>query len=832
MYNRLLTTLLCLTMLVGPAKATGSLKDANEKRIDALISQMTIEEKVRFCYGCDMGFVGLERLGIPVVPCCDGPRGPNAKTGTTAFPGGVAFGATWNPALVERAGAVMGEETRACGRGVLLGPGCNILRDPLGGRFFEYYTEDPLLNSLIAAAHVRGIQSQGVAACIKHYACNNREDNRNMYFSVVDERTLHEIYLPAFKAAVEAGVMTVMTSANGVNYNYVSDDRYLLSDVLKQQWGFKGYVMTDWLGTRSTHKAAWAGLDVSMPGGDHCGFGTPLLRAVKEGSVAEAEIDDKVRRVLRVYDAIGMLDGSYKNLPEAKIATEEHCAISREVAEEGIVLLKNKNNSLPLNPKKVKNILVTGPNADKKLCLLAMGGSSWVHAPYEITVLDGLRRAFGESKITYISSDDLGGFGLIPNDMLKADDTTAGVNARYYRHGSNDPVVTKVVENVDYMWEMKSPVAEIKVEDFREARFDTWIHAKEDGKYTLKFITGGGSLLAYNNEWAGAPIVIQPSNRGGVVTANIEIRKGNPYHLCVIYSRGIGDAACRIEIETPESDASARQMAKLRKAAKKADAVIVVGGIDHSIDTEGRDRQSLDFPKAQATLVESLSRCNKNVSLVLLNGSPLELGSVEPYAQSIVEAWYPGLEAGTAVAKVLTGKIDPSGRLPFTWAKTLDDYPSRKAYQDLDHVLYTDSLNVGYRYFDRNAEAVMYPFGYGLSYTTFAYSDMQVSRTATNEVKCTLKVTNTGKRDGVEVVQLYVSPIDPAVARPQHELKAFEKVWLKSGETREVTFTLGGDAFSYYDVTRGGWTIDRCRYAIEAGSNTTAIHQRKEINIK
>ena len=240
MNTRIIAALLCLTLLAGAANASDPLKEADEERINALIEQMTLEEKVRFCYGCGMSFSGLNRLDIPEVFCCDGPRGPNAMVGTTAFPSGVAFGATWNPSLVREAGAVMGEETRACGRGVLLGPGCNILRDPLGGRFFEYYTEDPMLNSSIAAAHVEGIQSQGVAACIKHFACNNREDNRNFYFSVVDERTLHEIYLPAFKAAVDAGVMTVMTAANGVNYNYVSDDRTLLTDVLKNRWGFRG----------------------------------------------------------------------------------------------------------------------------------------------------------------------------------------------------------------------------------------------------------------------------------------------------------------------------------------------------------------------------------------------------------------------------------------------------------------------------------------------------------------------------------------------------------------------------------------------------------------
>lgn len=831
MNYRILTVLLCLALMAGRVSASGPLKNADEERINSLIEQMTLEEKVRFCYGCDMGFAGLDRLDIPVVPCCDGPRGPNAKIGTTAFPSGVALGATWNPALVEKAGEVMGEETRACGRGVLLGPACNILRDPLGGRFFEYYTEDPMLNSSIAAAHVRGIQSQGVAACIKHFACNNREENRNFYFSVVDERTLHEIYLPGFKAAVDAGVMTVMTAANGINYNYVSDDRTLLTDVLKNRWGFRGFVMTDWLGTRSTHKAAWAGLDVSMPGGDHCGFAEPLLKAVRDGSVAESEVDDKVRRVLRVYDAMGLLDGSCKNLPKAEIATEEHCLVAKRIAEEGIVLLKNEDGALPLDSKKIRNVLVTGPNADNKLCVLAMGGSSWVQGPYEITVLEGLRRALGESRVTYLPSDELGGFGLVPDDLLMADREMTGVNARYYCHGSGDPVVTKVVDNLNFMWEMKSPDPAIAVEEFREARFDTWIHAKEDGRYTIKFIVGGGSITAYNNEWGGAPIAIIPTDKGGEVTANIEILKDSPYHLCLIYNRGVGDAALRMEIESPVGEASERQLAGLRKAAKKADAVIVVGGIDHSIDTEGRDRQSLALPKTQVDLIETLSGCNKNVNLVLLNGSPLELGEVEPLVSSIVEAWYPGLEAGAAVADVLTGKTDPSGRLPFTWAKTLDDYPCRNAYQDLDHVLYTDSLNVGYRYFDRNPDGEMYPFGYGLSYTTFSYSDLTVEYAGDGKVECALSLTNTGKRDGAEVVQIYVNPQNPSVYRPEHELKAFEKVWLKSGETRRLTFTLRPDDFSFYDVRTGAWKYDKCRYLIEAGSSTRDIHLSREIDL-
>jgi len=824
----IITSLLSL-LILSNIRASSS---EDELKINNIIKALTLEEKVSFCYGTGMGFRGIPRLNIPEIGCCDGPRGPNAQVGTTAFPCGTLLGATWNPDIVEQAGKVMGEETRALNKGVLLGPGCNILRDPLGGRFFEYYTEDPFLNGKIASAHVRGVQSQGVAACIKHFACNNRENNRNLYFSVIDDRTLNEIYLPAFKEAVDNGVLTIMTAANGLNYNYVSDDRKLLTDILKNKWGFQGFVMTDWLGTRSTEKAAFAGLDVSMPGGDNCGFGKPLLEAVKQGRVSEAEIDDKVRRVLHVYNALGFLDNG-KLHDGATLNTPEHQQIAEETAKQGIVLLKNKDKALPLNKNKIKNILVTGPNANKPFCVLAMGGSSWVQPPYEITPLEGIKKIAGENKITYISSDELGGFTLIPQSMLKANDNENGVNVRYYKKGAGEPVVSKTVNNINYMWEMKSPDPAIKVDEFREARFDTWIYPIVDGKYALKFIVGGGSALVYNNEWGGAPIaIVENSRNNGIETANIDMKKGIPFHLCLIYSRGTGDAAIRVEIETPQSEVAAKQLANIKKVAKNADAIVFVGGIDHSIDTEGRDRASLVFPKAQETLINTLAKFNKNMNVVLINGSPLELGGIIENSKSLIEAWYPGMEGGNAIASVLFGEKDPSGRLPFTWAKKLEDYPCLKlASQDDMNVLYTDSLNVGYRYFDNHPQDVQFPFGHGLSYTTFGYSDFMLQNKG-DKVECRLTLKNTGSYDGADVVQIYVRPVNPSINRPVRELKAFKKVFLKKGESRQIEFTLDDSAFSYYDVTRGDWKKDLCDYVIEVGKNSETIVLSQNISLK
>jgi len=798
---------------------------ALEQKVEAILKHLTVEEKVGMCAGNGMGFKGIERLNIPGTACTDGPRGPNCQVGTTAFPSGILFGSTWNPLIVEKAGKVMGEEARALGRGVLLGPGCNILRDPLNGRFFEYYTEDPFLNGAITVGHVRGIQSEGVAACLKHYACNNREDNRNFYMSMVDDRTLNEIYLPAFNAAVkEANVWTIMTSANGVNNEFVSDSKKMLTDILKNRFGFDGFVMTDWLQTRSVEKAAFAGLDVSMPGGDNCGFGTPLLEAVKAGKVPVRVIDEKVRRILRVYGRIGLLDG--RDLKAgASVNTAEHQQTALHTAEEGIILLQNKNNALPLDKKKIKRILVTGPNADKRFCLLAMGGSSWVESPYEATVLKGIKNELGADRVNYISSDDLGGYQLIPENILSPVNGKNGFHACYYVKGKNEPVVERTESNINFMWEMKSPDPSIQVDQFREARFDAQIMPPVDGKYTFRFIIGGGSALVYNNEWAGAPMAIADPGRGtATVTAAVDLKKGVTFHLCVIYSKGTGDAAVRIEWEMPESSLQQMQLTKIDEAAREADAVVYVGGLDHSIDSEGRDRVSMAFPAVQEKLINHLASLNKQVNVVLINGSPLEVGGILPNVASLTEAWYPGMEGGNAVAKILFGDVDPSGRLSFSWPKKLEDSPCVKlGSQNHDLVNFTEKLMIGYRYYDTKKVAPQFPFGYGLSYTTFAYTKINAKKTGCHAITGNVYVKNTGHRDGLEVVQIYVKPLNPSVDRPVHELKAFKKVFVKAGRTIKVDFTLDDSSFSYFDVQKNDWVVDHGKYEIQAGRNSREI---------
>lgn len=816
-----------LFMAIAIAGTAQTVKPAESKsseiKIEEIIKKLTLEEKVLMCAGAapEMAFRGVQRLGIPNVKCSDGPRGPSMGGTATVFPSGIALGASWDTTLVRLGGKVMGNETRAKGIGVLLGPGNNILRDPLNGRFFEYYSEDPFLNSEITVASVTGIQSEGVAASLKHYACNNREDNRNFYMSIVDDRTLNEIYLPAYKAAVQrAHVSTIMTSANGVNNEFVSDSKKMLTDILKNKWGFDGFTLTDWLQTRSAEKSAMAGLDVSMPGGKDCLFGDTLLKAVKEGRIPIAVIDDKVRRILRIYGRIGVLDNKFSK-KNAQVNTPEHQVIALKIAEEGMVLLKNEHHLLPLKTDKLKKVLVIGPNANKLLCLPGAGGSSGARPPYEITVLKGLVNMLGEKKVQYLSSEDLGGFSLVPNNAIVNADGGYGFKASYYAQDNNEPLVKRVEANLDFMWEMKSPDPFIEPNKFTKGHFEGKLIPPMDGKYTLRLIVNGVATL-YHNAAKKEQLAFGDSQQTlTIANASVDLHKGEPYQIEIDFEKQPGDAAVRLEWELPE--APAEKLKVLDDAARQADAVIFVGGIDHSMDTEGRDRKDINFPGAQENILNRLAKLNKNLVAVLINGSPLELGGWLPHVPSVLEAWYPGMEGGTAVANVLFGKVNPSGKLPFSWPKKLADVPCKVlATENNDVVNYTDSLMVGYRYYDTRHVVPEFPFGFGLTYTTFSYSKMQINRVGKN-IYAELRITNTGRQDGAEVVQLYVKPLQSTVSRPEHELKGFKKIWIAKGKIKTVAFELDKGAFSYYSTADNGWRLEPGGYELQVGSSSRNI---------
>jgi len=826
---------LCLfnSVCFGQSQSSTINNNQEEQHIDKILNQLTLQEKLNMCTGAfpEFGLSGVKRLNIPTVHCTDGPRGPNQNGVSTAFPCGLAFGASWNPELIEQVGKVMGNETRAKKLSVLFGPAINILRDPLNGRFFEYYTEDPLLNSAITLANIKGIQSEGVAACLKHYACNNRENNRNYYMSMVDDRTLNEIYLPAFKAGVQKGnVWTIMTSANGVNNEFVSDSKKMLTDILKDKWGFDGIVMTDFLQTRTTEKAAIAGLDVSMPGGSFCGFGDALLEAVKSGSVPEAVIDEKVRRILRIYDRLGVLDGKDMSLGAAQ-NTVQHQAVAQKVAEEGMVLLKNDRNLLPLNADQIHNMVVIGPNADKKFCLGGMGGgSSTIVPPYEITPLQGLKNTLGNDKITYIPSDEFGGFQLIPQSAIVASDGTMGFKSSYFGIDQEHPAVTRKDSVLNFMWEMKSPDPRIKPQDFTHAHFEGKLIPPMDGRYTLRLIADGIAKM-YHGISNGTLIAF--ADRGQLLskaTASVELKKGEPYELSIDYLKQPGDAGIRLEWELPQI--SNDKWSKITEAVKKADAVVFVGGLDYSMDTEGRDRNDLVFPGAQENLLNKLSAINKKVVAVLINGSPLEVGGWLQNVPAVLEAWYPGMSCGTAISDMLFGKTVPSGKLPFSWPKKLADCPSQVlGTENNDVVNYTDSLLVGYRYYDSKNVEPQFSFGYGLSYTTFKYDNLHI-HTIRNTVSGSFSIKNTGNYNGAEVAEIYIKPLHPSVYRPVHELKFFKKITVRKNESGKVDFKLDAEAFSYYNVKSGNWVLDPGEYEIQIGSSSRDIRLKAIVQVR
>ena len=815
--------LLSMALLLSAVQARADLSATAEGRINQLIAQMTLAEKVALCMGAGVGgpnIKGVPRLHLPDLVATDGPSGPHHGT---AFPCGVAFGATWNPELLEQAATVMGQETRANGATMLLGPGINIQRDPLGGRFFEYYTEDPWLDSRLTVAFVKGLQSQRVAACLKHFVCNNREQNRNNYMSMVSQRALQEIYFPAFKAGVqEGGAWAVMTAANGVNGDFVSDSRTLVGDTLKGQWNFDGMVRTDGLGTRSTVKAALAGLDVSIPYQSHSLFGQPLLEAVTNGQVPESVLDDKVRRVLRTMDRVGLLDDilpAKSDVPD----TQTHHELSRQVAEDSLVLLKNKQHTLPLDLSRVRKLLVVGPNADRRFCLTGLGGSSWQDPSYEITPLQGVRNAVGTNvAIQFFSPEELGGFEIIPDQVLAEQNGQRGFQASYFNPGEKSPSVRRVEPELNFLWEMRSPeLGKIKVERFR-AEFTARILPPVSGTYALRVTSGAGSAWMFAEPVGGAPLAVTDNSRGiSTAVANVQMVAGKPFYLRMEYTKSSGDAACRLEWALPtDPQKMAATYARLATAAKSADAVLVFAGIDHSLDSEGSDRTSMEFPQTQETLIRHLVRANPRTIVTLINGSPLELGGWLEQVPALLEAWYPGMEGGTAIAAALFGQTNPSGKLSFTWPKHLADSPAHAlGTENNDRVDYKEGVLVGYRYFDTKKVEPQFPFGFGLSYTTFAFSHLQLIR-AGDALKVSFDVTNTGARAGAEVAQIYVAPPTSEIIRPVHELKGFRKIFLAPGENKTVTVELDRQAFAYFDEAKNDWLVPLGAYQIQVGDSS------------
>ncbi len=801
-----------------------------EKRVDDLLPRMTLEEKIRLLAGNVMDTYPNERLGIPALSMADGPHGVRHGN-ATCFPTGVAMASTWDPALIQRVGEAMAREMLAKGRNVLLGPCININRVPHGGRNFESFSEDPYLAARMAVAYVKGVQGQGVVATAKHFAANNQEWERTTINVRVDERALREIYLPAFEAAVkEAGVWAVMASYNRLNGPYACANHHLLTEILKEEWGFKGIAMSDWGAVHGTVDTANAGLDLEMPRGDF--FGPALLEAVKKGDVTEAVIDDKVRRILRVMFTFGLFDGP-RPIDKDAVECAAHRALAREVGAAGIVLLKNDGDLLPLDRSRIRSIAVIGPNAD--VARLGGGGSSEVVSTTSVSPLEGIRAKAGADVAVRFAPSC-----RFPGDCPPIESTclrpaagsaeTCGLTAQYFanRDLSGEPVLTRVDAAVDFDWGTGSPAPVVPSDDF-SVRWTGKLIPRKSGPHVLAIVSDDGSRLCIDGKQV---IDNWGEHATQTASATLTLEAGREYDLLLEYFEAKGSAVIRLGWTPPQEDETASAV----QAARESDVAVVFVGLTKQFEGEGMDKRNLDLPGPQAELISAVRQANPRTVVVLIHGSPVLMESWIEKVPAVLEAWYPGLEGGHAIADVLFGDVNPSGKLPVTLPKRWEDCPACGNYPGQDGAVdYAEGVFVGYRYFEFKKVEPRFPFGHGLSYSHFEISNVMVTPETVSPgepVRVTCTVRNAGKRAGAEVVQLYVRDMESSVKRPRMELKGFSKVNLAPGEARDVTFDLDARAFAFYQPDRKEWVVEPGEFAMLVGVSSRDIRQTARLVVK
>ncbi len=799
-------------------------------RIDELLGRMSIEEKVSMLAGSDLWHgTGVPRLGIPPIKVTDGPcgaRGGRYQGGATSacFPCGTALAATWNPELVERVGVALAEEARTKRAQVLLAPTVNIHRSPLAGRNFECYSEDPYLTGRMAVAYIRGVQSQNVGACIKHFVCNDSEFERNTISSQVGERALREIYLAPFEVAVkEAKPWSVMAAYNRVNGTYASEHPRLLEDILRREWGFEGFVVSDWYGTRSTAAAAEAGLDLEMPGPPRH-RGEKLLDAVKAGAVSESSLDSAVRRLLEVTQRSGLLEHP-EEAAEESIDRPEHRQLAREAAAEAIVLLKNESDVLPLDRKEIRTLAVIGPSADA--AHVQGGGSAGVTPHYSVSPLEGIRASCGD-QVAVRYERGCTNHKVLP--VIGARLVPSGFQVEYFDDPdlSGDPALTEHSRRIDFFWEGR---IEPKLDpEIHAVRFTGTFTPIENGAYTLSLTSAGRSRLFIDgieliDNWTQQTRGDSYFGAGTVeMKAQLEMREGEEREIRIEYCRSnpfLAGIRVGALLPVPED-----LIDRAAAAAAEADAAVVVVGLDNKWEGEGGDRVDMELPGRQAELVEKVAAANRNTVVVVNAGSAVAMDWIDRVA-AVLEVWYPGQEMGNALADVLFGEVNPSGKLPTTFPKRIEDNPAHLNYPgENGEVLYGEGIFVGYRYYDRKRVEPRFAFGHGLSYTRFGYGELRLDRdrmAMDGELVASVEVTNSGERAGSEVVQLYLSDLECSLARPDQELKAFEKVALEPGETKTVRFTLTRAALSFYDPAREGWVAEPGEFEVRVGSSSREI---------
>jgi beta-glucosidase len=801
--------------------------DTTEAQADAWLAAMTLDEKLALLGGTGFDTVGVPRLHIPALRMTDGPVG--VRTGqATEFPASVLLAASFDPDLAERIGAAIARETKSHGKNVILGPAVNIVRGARNGRNFEYLGEDPQLAGRIAVGYIRGVQSQGVLATVKHFAVNNQETERRNVSAEVDARTLQEIYLPAFEAAVkEAGVWAVMCAYNRINGVYACEHPGLLDQTLRRQWGFRGLVMSDWGANHGFPQAMRAGLDLEMPVPEAY-KPAELRRALDNKAISQAMLDELVRRQLRAIAALH-LDEEVPLRPE-NTDTPEHRVLNRVAAREGFVLLKNANDLLPLDRRKLRRIAVVGPRGDH---IDGGGGSAHVSATRQVSLVDALRQALGNKvKVDFAPGEiTLDGLAPIPASVLTppVGHEGQGLLGQYFanRELAGEPKLSRVDPGVDFHWELAAPAPGFPEENF-SARWTGTLTPTKTGLYLLAVRSDDGARLYVDGKlvidnWGDHPPTLK--------TAQIELVAGKAYDIRLDYYESIIGAQVELLWRQGEKD----PMRRVAEIARGADLVIAAVGDGMGDETEGDDRPSLALPGRQDAIVEAAVSVNPRVVVVTTTGAAVAMPWLDK-VQAVLHAWFPGQEGGAAMADLLLGEVSPSGKLPVTFPRRLEDEPCFGNFPGAQgKVVYKEGTLVGYRWYDTRKVEPLFPFGHGLSYTSFAYRDLQVSAfDAQRGVTVGLKVKNTGRRRGAEVVQIYVHAPDTGIVRAEQELRAFTRIDLAPGEEREIRLTLPARAFAYYDprsARADAWRIAPGNYQVRAAASSRDVRTQATVTV-
>ncbi|NCQ17686.1 MAG: hypothetical protein GW805_05110 [Ignavibacteria bacterium] len=801
-----------------------------DERVEDLLKRMTLEEKIDMLGGTGFATKPNARLGIPELRMTDGPLGVRMDK-STAFPSGINLAATWNPALVEKIGHALGREVKAHDAHVLLAPCVNIARIPNGGRNFESFGEDPFLASRMAVNYINGLQSEGVAATVKHFAANNQEHERMFVDAQISERALNEIYLPAFKAAVqEANVLCVMNAYNKINGHFASENDYLLNKILKTEWGFTGMVMSDWGAVHSSIPTANGAMDLEMPEGKYLNKDS-LFLTIQKGEVNEATIDEKVRRTLRTIFRLGLFEKpSLKD--DFKVGTKENREAAFLGTREGIVLLKNQNDILPLNFSKLKSVAVIGPNAAK--ARTGGGGSSQVDPLEAPSPLEILKQNFGDKvKINYAVGVRLDGESIpVPSKYLSTENGEEGLRGEYFDNMElkGRPVYTRMDKELYFDWGGDSPFKnENWKTDIFSVRWTGKVKAPVSGHFIFDLISDDGVRF-----WLDDKLVIDHWTDHAPESREYEIQlvAGKEYKIKIEYYENGGGAVCKLGWTLPGED----PMIAAIKAAKQSEVVLLFAGTSAAYESEGFDRQDLVLPKNQDELIEKIASVNKNVIVVINAGSPVLMDKWLGKVKGVVFAWFGGQEMSYALSDVLSGKFNPSGKLPVTFPKRWEDCSAFSTYKKESGITeYSDGIFIGYRHFEHNNIEPLFPFGFGLSYTKFAYANLKLSAkemSQNEKLTVTFDVKNTGKVDGGEIPQLYIRDVKASVERPVKELKGFSKVMLKPGETKAVTLTVDKAAFSFFDENSKSFITEPGEFEILIGSSSQKIELKDKIVLK